>query len=110
MPLKNLPVGNAVALADLMTQRPGQVSSMALSCSDDVDMTLLAFSGGESVSEEEYLGDTMYFAVQGDAVVVLPDRREPVRQGEVLMVPQHVEHAVQGAGDGAFKLLQISLK
>ena len=107
MAMRNLPTDAPALLSELVAVRPGQVSSMALSGSSAIDMTLLAFAEGESVSEEEYFGDTLYFIVEGAAVVVLPDRRVSVRAGEVFMVPAHVVHAVES--DGAFKVLQITI-
>ena len=109
MPLRNLPTEKAAPLAGLIDCGPGQVSSMALSRSSSADMTLLAFAAGESVSEEEYFGDTLYYVVEGAACVVLPVARVRVDAGEVLEVPAHVEHAVEGADGAAFKLLQITL-
>lgn len=108
MPLRNLPTDCAKALGSLIDARPGQISSMALSRDSAVDMTLLSFGAGESVSEEVYFGDTLYYVVEGSACVVLPKRRVAVAAGEVLMVPARVEHAVEGEG-GPFKLLQITL-
>lgn len=109
MPLRNLPTEKAATLADLIACKPGQVSSRALSRSSSIDMTLLAFAAGESVSEEEYFGDTLYYVVEGAACVVLPDARVRVCAGEVLEVPAHVEHAVEGADGAAFRLLQITV-
>lgn len=134
MGLRNLPTDKAVPLARLVTHLPGHVSSIALSCvaavadatgATDVadvaditeanltcasaDITLLSFAAGESVSEEEYFGDTLYYVVEGNAVVVLPDVRVSIAAGEVLMVPAHVLHAIESADDQAFTLLQITV-
>ena len=68
-------------------------------------MTVLAFDDGESVSEEEYFGDMLYYAIEGSCDIVLPNRRVALAAGEVLMVPAHVLHAVEGRS--AFKLLQV---
>lgn len=109
MPLRNLPVESAQALSDLISIRAGQVSSMALTRGESFDMTLLAFASGESVSEEEYFGDVLYFVVEGTAQVVLPESRITVAAGEVLKVDAHVLHAVEPANSDGFKLLQINL-
>lgn len=109
MPLRNLPVDKAAPLAQLLSIKPGQVSSMGLAKDTPLDMTLLAFAAKESVSEEEYFGDTLYYVLEGAAVVVFPEDKKVVRTGEVLMVPAHTEHAVEGLEGGAFKLLQITL-
>ena len=108
MPLRNVPVDVAASLADLIDICPGQVSSMALTRDAGFDLTLLAFAPGESVSEEEYFGDTLYHVLEGAACVVLPGERVTLRAGEVLRVPAHVEHAVEGADEHGFKLLQLN--
>lgn len=74
MGLRNLPTDEARSVAGLIENRPGQVSSMGLTAGGSVDFMLMAFSAGESVSEEEYFGDTLYHVVEGAADVVLPDR------------------------------------
>lgn len=107
MPFRNLPTDDAVSLAALIETRPGQVSSMSLTrLGDPVAATLLAFAEGESVSEETYPGDTLYYLVEGETDIVFSDRRAPMVAGDVLRVPAGVEHAVEPAC--AIKLLQIS--
>ena len=108
MGLRNLPANQAVKLADLITCKPGQISSMGLTTHDcPTAITLLAFSDGEDVSEETYASDMLYYAVEGSFVIVMPDARIPVTQGEALAVPAGMLHAVEN--DGAFKVLQIAV-
>ena len=108
MPLRNLPTDAATSLAQMIDIRPGQVSSMALTRNAGFDLTLLAFAPGESVSEEEYFGDVLYYLVEGTACVVLPESRIVLKAGQVLRVPAHGEHAVEDAGNEGFKLLQLN--
>ena len=54
MGLRNLPTDEARSVAGLIENRLGQVSSMGLTAGGSVDFMLMAFSAGESVSEEEY--------------------------------------------------------
>lgn len=109
MAIRNVPTEKATSLASLIDIKPGQVSSMALTRNAGFDMTLLAFGAGESVSEEEYFGDTLYFLVEGEAVVLLPNGRVNLAFGQVLSVPAHVLHAVEPvSADQGFKLLQIN--
>ena len=108
MSFRNLPTESAASLASLIDARPGQVSSMSFTRLDDsVSMTLLAFAEGESVSEEMYPADTLYLVIEGLTDIVFAERRVAVREGEVLMVPAGIEHAVEPGG--AAKLLQVSL-
>ena len=106
MPFRNLPTDTAAPLSSLIEARPGQVSSMALTRLDDpVTATLLAFAEGESVSEERYPGDTLYYLVDGVTDIVFGERRVALSAGDVLCVPAGTEHAVEPATP--IKLLQI---
>ena len=106
MPFRNLPTDSAAPLASLIDTRPGQVSSMSLTrLGDPVAATLLAFAEGESVSEEVYLGDMLYYLLEGEARIKLPDHCVGMRAGDVLRVPAGIEHAVEPTT--AVKLLQI---
>lgn len=107
MPFKNLPTEEAKPLSDLIEARQGQVSSMSLTkIGDPVAGTLLAFSEGESVSEERYPGDTLYYLVEGETDITFADKQTAMQTGDVLMVPAQVEHAVEPKTE--IKLLQIS--
>lgn len=44
---------------------------MALSQNEHCQMTLLAFADGESVSEERYFGDTLYYILEGEMPLLL---------------------------------------
>ncbi len=108
MPFRNLPTEEAAPLASLISARPGQVSSMALTrLGDPLGATLLAFSEGESVSEERYPGDTLYYLVDGAANIRFAEggREVAMKTGDVLSVPGSVEHAVEPTC--ATKLLQL---
>ena len=108
MTLRNLPLEEAFELAERITCRPGQVSSMGLTARDSTcDMTLLAFADGEIVSEETYAADMLYLVLEGEPSIVLPDTRVAVSAGQMLVVPASTLHAVEGPG--AFKILQIAV-
>ena len=108
MTLRNLPLEEAFTLAEKITCRPGQVSSMGLTTfGSTCDMTLLAFAEGESVSEETYAADVLYVALEGQPTIVFPDKRVAIPAGQMLVVPAGVLHAVEGLG--AFKILQIAV-
>lgn len=107
MTLKNLPLENAQNLADLITPKHNQVVSMALSKSDNVQVTLFTFADKETVSEEEYLGDTMYYIVEGETYVGQKGNKTLLKTGDVFSVPAHTLHEI--GGKGAFKVLQITI-
>ena len=106
--LRNLPVQEPKALAGLIDIAPGRVVSMALSRSEHCIMTLLAFADGESVSEEQYLGDTVYYVLEGTMPISLESRQVSVAAGQCFLVPGGTPHAV--GGTEPFKLLQITVQ
>ena len=105
--LRNLPTDDPAALAGLIDIRPARVVSMALTRSEHCQMTLLAFGDGESVSEECYFGDTLYYILEGVLFVSAGEDSRCLQTGDCLAVPAHTPHAVV-APDGC-KLLQITL-
>ena len=106
--LRNLPTDDPAALAGLIDIRPARVVSMALTRSEHCQMTLLAFGDGESVSEERYFGDTLYYVLEGSMPVYQEDKKTVLRAGACMAVPAGVTHAIGGAGP--FKLLQITVQ
>ena len=106
--LRNLPTGGPEALVGMIQIQPGRVVSMALSRNEHCQMTLLAFADGESVSEEQYFGDTFYYVLEGEMPVRLDGTEYRIRAGECMAVPAHTLHAV--GGSGSFKLLQITVQ
>jgi len=64
--LRNLPQICPVPMESLIKSKKNQIVSMALSDSDHVQVSLFTFADKETVSEEEYFGDTMYLVVEGE--------------------------------------------
>ena len=84
--LRNLPVQQPAALRELISIQPGRVVSMALSRSEHCQMTLLAFGDGESISEERYFGDTVYYVLEGDMPLRLEGHEVRLGAGDCLAV------------------------
>ena len=106
--LRNLPVDHIECLSGMIDIRPGRVVSMALSRSEHCQMTLLAFADGESVSQEQYFGDTMYYVLEGEMPLVIDETEYLLHAGDCMAVPAGVLHAI--GGDKPFKLLQITVQ
>ena len=106
--LRNLPLKHAVQLADMISVQPGRVVSMALSRSDHCQMSLFSFGEGESVSEEQYFGDTLYYVLEGEMPLIFGGTEHVLRAGDCMAVPSGTPHAI--GGTKAFKLLQITLQ
>ncbi len=105
MGFKNLPTEAPQPLSLLVEARDGQVTSRTITrVGDPLAGTVLAFSAGESVSEERYPGDTLYYLIEGTATV----NGQDMRAGDVLVVPAGTNHAVDPRGPA--KLLQLTLQ
>ena len=52
-------------------------------------MTLLAFGDGESISEECYFGDTLYYILEGALYVSAGEDSRCLQTGDCLAVPAH---------------------
>ena len=70
-------------------------------------MTLLAFGDGESISEERYFGDTVYYVLEVICLCAWRARGPPGRRG-LSGCPGADHHAI--GGSGPFKLLQITIQ
>ena len=105
--LRNLPTQQPQQLTQLIQIQPGRVVSMAMSRQEHCQMTLLAFGDGESISEECYFGDTLYYILEGALYVSVWEDSRCLQKVACLAVPADRPEAVV-APDGC-KLLQITL-
>lgn len=105
--LRNLPTEKPDCLASLIAPKHNQIVSMALAASDQIQLSLFTFADKETVSEEEYFGDTMYYVLEGETYLKLKDSVHHLKTGDVLSVAAHTLHAI--GGKGAFKVLQITI-
>ncbi len=105
--LRNLPTESPEQLASLITPKKNQIVSMALSKSEHLQMSLFTFADKETVSEEEYFGDTMYLVVEGETQINQNGKEYFLKAGDTFMVPAHTLHAIGGKSE--FKLLQITV-
>lgn len=106
--LRNLPAKQPQMLGDLITVRPGQVVSMALTKTGKTQITLFAFAAGEGVREARYFGDTMYQVIEGEMPLKALEVQTSLQAGQCIAVPAGTPHAIGGAGP--FKLLQITVE
>ena len=104
--LRNLPTDSPAFLAELLPCKAGQIISMSLFQNDTVQMTLLSFGAGESISEELYFGDTLYYVLDGCMQISFAQNSYLLQCGQVLSVPASTLHELMATE--AFKLLQIT--
>lgn len=103
--LRNLPIDSPEPLKSLISPKANQIVSMALSSDENIHMNLFTFAEKETVSEEEYFGDAMYYMVEGETYIKQGERVDTLKAGDVFLVPANTLHAI--GGKGSFKVLQI---
>lgn len=108
MTLRNIPEDKPAELTSLIDIKTHQVVSMALSKSEHVSITLLAFASDENVSDEIYSGDTMYLVLEGNMCVISDEKRINVNSGQIIKIPAGKSHKLES--DNAFKIMQITIQ
>ena len=108
MSIKGIPTDVPRSLADLIVASDHTVTSRSLVRLQTADITLFAFSEGESVSEEEYPSDTAYLCLEGTLVISVDSRSLEIAAGQAMCIPAHTTHALSGNASSAVKYLQVN--
>lgn len=95
------------SLKDIVSFKPHQVVSKAISKSENVSITVLAFPDDEGVSEEAYQGDTIYFVLEGEMPIYINKSKYLVKLGEYFVAPSGVLHKI--GYSNKFKVVQITI-
>ena len=101
--IKNMQADTVLPLAKEIEILPGQVVSKTLAQNEAVSITLFAFAKGEEISSHDSDGDAMVHVLEGTGQFTVGDKIHHVHQGEVLIMPAKIRHAV--FAEEAFKML-----
>ena len=102
-PMKNIPKGEIVDLRDLVPYQEGQVVSRTLAQNPHVSLTLFAFEKGEEISTHASGGDALVTVLEGTGRFTVDGKVHLLTQGQSLVMPAQVPHAV--CGEERFKML-----
>ncbi|MCF0260223.1 MAG: cupin domain-containing protein [Erysipelotrichaceae bacterium] len=100
---KNIEKNKPLALKDEVSYQPGQVVSKTLVQNDKMSVTLFAFDEGEEISSHASGGDAMVTVLDGTGKFVVGGEEFILKEGETLIMPKDIPHAVQAATP--FKML-----
>jgi len=101
--IKNIRHETVLPLAEEVAIQPGQIVSKTLAQNTAVSITLFAFSKGEEISTHDSEGDAMVQVLEGTGRFTVGGTVHLVKQGEVIVMPAKVPHAVYAEED--FKML-----
>jgi len=83
-------------LRDQIDYQPGQVVSKTLVQNDKVSMTIFSFDKGEEISTHAAGGDAMVTVLEGTGRFTVGDEVFSLNEGETLIMPKDIPHAVYG--------------
>ena len=93
---KNIPKQVSLRLKDLVDYQDGQVVSKTLVQNASVSMTVFSFDQGEEISTHASGGDAMVTVLDGTGRFTVGGEVFFLREGETLVMPKDVPHAVYG--------------
>lgn len=93
---KNIEKQVGLKLRDLVDYQKGQVVSKTLVQNDFVSMTLFSFDKGEEISIHASGGDAMVTVLEGIGKFTVGGEIFILNEGETLIMPKDVPHAVYG--------------
>ena len=93
---KNMEKQTKLQLKDQIEYQPGQVVSKTLVQNDKVSMTIFSFDKGEEISTHAAGGDAMVTILEGTGRFTVGDEVFLLNEGETLIMPKDIPHAVYG--------------
>jgi len=93
---KNIAKQTKLLLKDLVAYQDGQVVSKTLVQNDKVSMTLFSFDKGEEIYTHASGGDAMVTVLEGVGRFTVDGQVFLLKEGETLIMPKDVPHAVYG--------------
>ena len=93
---KNIDKQTSLRLKDLVNYQDGQVVSKTLVQNNSVSMTIFSFDKGEEISTHASGGDAMVTVLEGKGRCTVGGDVFSLEEGETLVMPKDVPHAVYG--------------
>jgi len=95
-------------LTEMIDYQPGGVVSRTIVKKPSGAITLFAFDQEQGLSEHSTPHEALVHVLEGEASVTIAGAAHRVRQGESLLLPADVPHAVQAVA--RFKMLLVMLR
>jgi quercetin dioxygenase-like cupin family protein len=99
---------SASRLVDLVEYQQGSVVSKTLIQKGTGSVTLFAFDEGQGLSEHTAPFDAMVCVLDGEAEISIGGDPVTVKQGEMIIMPANIPHALRGPG--RFKMMLVMIK
>ncbi|MDF2505903.1 cupin domain-containing protein [Clostridium sp.] len=106
--IKNIEFSNVLNLKDLVSYQEGQVISRTIAQTSNANITLFSLDKNEGISSHVTPGDAMVQILDGTAEITIGDNTFTVKEGETIVMPSNIPHALQACEK--FKMLLIVIK
>ena len=106
--MANIETSKRFRIIDLIDYMEGGVSSRQIIKSANGNITLFSFSAGEGLSEHTAPYDAMVHILTGSAVVTIDGKRHDMGEGDMIIMPAGVLHALHADQD--FKMILVMIK
>ena len=100
--------GTPFDLADAVAYADGSVVSKTLLKKESGTITLFAFDKGQGLSEHTAPFDAVVYILDGEADITIGGQPRTVRNGQMLIMPANVSHALQAKEK--FKMLLVMIR
>jgi len=100
--------GEPFHLSDNISYAIGSVASKTLLKKESGNITLFSFEQGQGLSEHTAPFDAVVLILDGTAEITISGTAKTVEEGELLIMPANVPHALQAVE--RFKMLLVMIK
>jgi quercetin dioxygenase-like cupin family protein len=106
-PQRGLEAGQVVSIRGLVDYQPGAVVSRMLVFKPTGTITLFAFDEGQGLSEHTAPYDAIVTVLEGTARVTIREQEFALDEGELIIMPANVPHAVSATSRFKMELVMI---
>ncbi len=100
-------IGRTIMPRDMVIYKEDTIASRTLIMSREGTVTLFAFDEGQGLSEHTAPFDALAFALDGEAEITIAGSSHYLREGEMIIMPAKIPHAVQPAT--RFKMMLVMI-
>ncbi len=104
---KELIIGRSMMPRDMVIYKEDTIASRTLIMSREGTITLFAFDKGQGLSEHTAPFDALAYALDGEAEITIDGTPHHLREGEMIIMPADIPHAVQPVT--RFKMMLIMI-
>jgi quercetin dioxygenase-like cupin family protein len=103
-----LPKAEALDPDELVSYQPGSIVSRTLMRTTGGTVTVFAFAAGQGLSEHMAPFDALVQILDGEGELTIGGKRVTVSDGEMVLMPGNIPHAVHAHQD--FKMMLVMLR